>query len=128
MENKAMKVKQIFVMTIVWAMSASTVCAIEYPSNTQPGQAKVRTEDDKIILENNVLRLVISHKERKLKPATFSNLLTGEELGGPSEEFFHVTVGPDKKTYPCSQFTQERIRIEGPPKSRGLCWERGSCP
>lgn len=113
-----MKIRHISVVPILWAIAVSTACAIEYPSTILPGKAQVLTEDEKIILENNVLRLVISHKERKLKPANFSNLRAGEELGGPSAEFFHVTVGPDRKTYACSQFTQERIRIEGPPKSR----------
>ncbi|MHC4741183.1 MAG: galactose-binding domain-containing protein [Planctomycetota bacterium] len=122
MENKAMKAKQVFLMTILWAMAVSPAYAIEYPSTAQPGQANVRTEDDKIILQNDVLRLVIERKEGKLKPASFSNLQTGETLGDPLAEFFHVTVGTEKKKYACSQFVQggkcRIVKIKAEPESR----------
>ena len=91
-----MKVKKTFVVPILWAMAVSVACAVEYPSTTQPGRANVRTEGDKIILENNVLRLVISSNEGKLRPASFSNLQTGDILGESSGEFFHITVGREK--------------------------------
>lgn len=117
-----MKMKQILIVPILWAMAVSFACAIEYPSATQPGRAKVRTEDDRIILENNVLRLVISGNEGKLKPVSFSNLQAGDILGESSGEFFHVTVGREKKTYACSQFIREqgyRIAvIKAEPQSR----------
>ena len=93
MENKEMKTKQIFLVLILWTLAVSLVCAVEYPSATQPGRAKVRTEDDKITLENNVLRLVISRNEGKLKPTRFCNIQTSDILGEASGEFFHVDVG-----------------------------------
>jgi len=117
-----MKAKQTFVVPILWAMTVSFACAVEYPSATQPSRAKVRTEDNKITLENNVLRLVISRNEGKLKPARFCNIQTGDVLGEDPGEFFHVTVGREKKTYPCSQFVQERkcriVGIKARPQSR----------
>lgn len=117
-----MKAKQIFIVPILWAMTVSFACAVEYPSATQPGRAKVRTEDDKITLENNVLRLVISRNEGKLIPARFRNIQTGDILGEVWGEFFHVTVGREKKTYACSQFIQEQkcriVRIKAKPQSR----------
>ncbi len=117
-----MKARQIFVVPIFWAIAVSLACAVEYPSTTQPGQAKVRMELDKIILENNVLRLVIGQNEGKLKPARFCNIQTGDILDESSGEFFHVTVGREKKKYACSQFIQEPkcriVRIKPEPQSR----------
>lgn len=122
MENKEMKTKQIFLVLILWTLAVSLVCAVEYPSATQPGRAKVRTEDDKITLENNVLRLVISRNEGKLKPTRFCNIQTSDILGEASGEFFHVAVGREKKMYACSQFIQEQkcqiVRIKAIPQSR----------
>lgn len=117
-----MKAKQVFVVPILWAVAVSFACAVEYPSAAQPGPAKVRTEDDKIILENNVLRLVISANEGKLKSVSFSNLQTGDILGDASGEFFHVTLGREKKTYACSHFIHDQkyriVRIQPDPKNR----------
>jgi len=122
MENKAMKAKQILVVPIIWLMAVSLACAVEYPSTTQPGPANVRAEGDKIILENNILRLAMSGNEGKLKPASFSNLQTDDILGESSGEFFHVTVSREKKTYACSQFIHDQklriVRIQPEPQSR----------
>lgn len=117
-----MRIRQIFVVAVLWAMAISTAGAVEYPSVMQPGQAKVRTEEDQITLENNVLRLVIGQNDGRLKPARFCNVQTGDLLDDGANEFFRVTVSREKKTYGCSQFIQERrcriVRIKAEPQSR----------
>jgi len=117
-----MKAKQTYLVPVLWVIAASLACAVEYPSTTQPGPAKVRTEGDEISLENSVLRLVISETEGKLKLARFCNLHTGEILSNAPGEFFYVTAGRNKKTYACSQLIKERkcriARIKAKPQNR----------
>ena len=118
-----MKLKQVFAVLLALEVMISSSPAIDYPSVTQPGKATAETRNDDIILENNVLRLVLSHRCGKLRPAGFFDTMTTAELEDVRSEFFYITVGLEKKTYPCSQFTlQERykvLKIAPRPRSRG---------
>jgi len=96
--------------------------AVEYPSTTQPGKAVVRADDGGIVLGNSVLHMEVSQKAGRLRPAGFVNVQTDEKLGDIDSEFFLITVGPDNKTYRCSQLIlQGRCKvskIEADPASR----------
>jgi hypothetical protein len=78
---------------------------MDYPSRIDPGRADAVVKDDSAILQNNVLQLSLSCEDRRLKPTGLVNKQRGDRLGRIDSEFFHITTGPDAKTYPCSQLT-----------------------
>lgn len=119
-----MNIRRISVMSLVMATAVLSARASDYPSLTQPGQARVATQGQTIMLENNLLQLTVSRQGGGIRPTGFTNSQTNGRLGHVDSEFFHVTVEPESDPYPCSQFVVQGkcniSRIAAKPKSRTL--------
>ncbi len=110
----------IFLIVFLLMGQGSVWAGIRYPDMIPPGKAQIKVEPQHITIFNNLLRLQLVTKGKRLRSDWIRDERIDRKIDLSSGELFRISTGPDRNTYAGSDFVLTRdvevISLEGEPE------------